>query len=105
MIRDIAFCFICAIPCALNAQSPASIGSYEPQIAMVHSSPISYPPMALAARVSGEVNVEVEVRGDGTVNDTTVLSGPQMLRAVVIESVQKSTFSCGACTPEIIKFH
>jgi len=103
MIRVATACIVCAISCGLNAQAPAE--SSQPQIAIANASPITYPPPALAARVSGDVNLAVDLRADGTVSHVTVVSGPQMLLAVAVESARKSTFACSGCTASGAKFH
>ena len=42
--------------------------------------PPSYPPMALAAYVFGDVELNITLRRDGAVDSVEVISGPPMLR-------------------------
>lgn len=51
-----------------------------------------YPPIALAARVWGDVNLSVSLATDGTVASANVDSGPPMLREAAIESAKGSKF-------------
>jgi TonB family protein len=51
-----------------------------------------YPPMALAARVSGEVNLDVTLASDGTASGVAVQSGPPMLRQAAVDSATRSQF-------------
>lgn len=51
-----------------------------------------YPPMALAARVSGEVKLDVTLGEGGIPSAVAVQSGPPMLRQAAIESATRSKF-------------
>jgi hypothetical protein len=59
---------------------------------------VTYPPIATAARVSGEVVLKVHLRADGLPSDVSVVSGPQILRGIAIEGAQKNTYLCRSCT-------
>jgi TonB family protein len=61
------------------------------------SQPI-YPPIAVSARVSGEVEVKIGVRPDGSVDRATVVSGPPLLQQAAVEAAQKSQFECRGCS-------
>jgi TonB family protein len=54
--------------------------------------PPAYPPIAMAARVSGEIHLQITLQDDGTVGSVQVKSGPQMLRNSAEESARKSLF-------------
>jgi TonB family protein len=51
-----------------------------------------YPPIAVAARVSGEVDLKITLLDDGTLGTVEVESGPQMLRQAAVESAKGSKF-------------
>lgn len=51
-----------------------------------------YPPIARAAKVSGSVVVRVVVSGEGTVTSTSIVSGPEMLRATTVDVARSWTF-------------
>jgi TonB family protein len=70
----------------------ASILAQEPQLAVVKAGAAVYPPMALFARVDGEVVLIVTLRSDGAANSVTVESGPPMLRQAAIDSARRSQF-------------
>jgi hypothetical protein len=53
--------------------------------------------MARAAHVSGDVILAVNLRGDGSVDTATVLSGPQMLRQMALESALKTKLRWDGC--------
>ena len=51
-----------------------------------------YPPIAVAARVSGTVVLKARIASDGQVISLGVLSGPAMLQAAALDGVKKWTF-------------
>jgi len=51
-----------------------------------------YPPIALAARVEGEVHLRTTLLDDGTPGDIKVLEGPQMLRQAAVDNAKGSKF-------------
>jgi TonB family protein len=53
-----------------------------------HAPPV-YPPIAMAARVSGDVVISMQVQTDGHVGRLRVLSGPAMLQWAALEGVKK----------------
>jgi TonB family protein len=57
----------------------------------------SYPRIALAARITGEVELTLEIREDGTVQSASVVSGPPLLRQAALDSAQRSQFECRKC--------
>ncbi len=57
----------------------------------------TYPPLARAARITGEVTVSVTVRPDGSVESAVVESGHPMLKQAAVDSASKSRFDCRAC--------
>ena len=87
--------------CPTLAQTSLSV---PPPTIVTLGSP-TYPPMAVAARVSGDVNLSVTVATDGAPVSVTVVSGPPMLRQAAIESAKASRFwpSAGVY-PVIYKF-
>jgi hypothetical protein len=64
---------------------------------LVNLSPPGYPPLALAARVDGDVDLVLGIRKDGTLESATVAKGPQLLRQAALDSAQKSHFECQGC--------
>ena len=91
-----------AVTCAQNPPS-GTAPQIEPRIAKLP--PPSYPPIAMAARVSGPVELSITLRPDGAVDSAEVVSGPPMLRAAAIESAREMEFECNGCTLGAIRFH
>lgn len=69
---------------------------------------IRYPSIAESARVSGIVRVRVGVRPDGSVAETTLLEGDDLLNSAAIDAASAATFECRRCTepatPHVIVF-
>jgi TonB family protein len=70
------------------AQAPDS----ETSLTLVKLNPPAYPPIAMAARVSGDVRLSVMLAADGTAASVNVESGPPMLRQAAVESANASRF-------------
>jgi TonB family protein len=84
---------------ALNsAQTPFSVIEPTEAPILVKLVPPHYPPLALAARVWGDVVLILNVRKDGNVESVNVVSGPPFLRQAALDSAQQSQFECQACT-------
>jgi TonB family protein len=62
----------------------------KPQL-LLHAPPI-YPPIARAARVSGDVVIALQIQTDGHVSRLRVLSGPAMLEQAALDGVKKWTY-------------
>ena len=59
---------------------------------IVNLKPPIYPPIARAAHVAGEVDLEISILENGAAGDVRVKSGPQMLREAAVESAKSSLF-------------
>jgi hypothetical protein len=70
----------------------ASIFAQESQFAFAKLEAPVYPPMPLAARVWGDVVLNVALASDGSSSAVTVESGPPMLRQAAINSATRSQF-------------
>lgn len=57
----------------------------------------TYPPLARQARITGDVDVMLTIRRDGSVESAVVVSGHPMLREAALVSAQQSQFECGRC--------
>jgi hypothetical protein len=45
-----------------------------------------YPPIARTAHITGDLELKIEVKEDGTVHSASVLSGPPLLRQAALDS-------------------
>ena len=98
MIRAVLVCLVLLTSCWLPAQSAADPDRPKAQAEIVTAFHVTYPPIATAAYVSGDVKLAVHLRADGTSSDVSVVSGPQMLRGIAIEGARKNTYLCRSCT-------
>jgi TonB family protein len=57
-----------------------------------------YPPIAISARVMGDVVITVLVRPDGSVASAAVESGAPLLREVALKAAQQAHYECRGCT-------
>ena len=73
---------------------------HDPNIILTESMPVApkepilptYPPIAKAAHVSGEVVLKLDVAADGRVSSVSALSGPLMLQKGTVEAAQQWRF-------------
>ncbi len=49
----------------------------------------------------GDVQIQMEIRKNGSVASAEVVSGHPMLRQAALESAQKSKFLCSGCIEEV----
>jgi hypothetical protein len=62
----------------------------------------SHPRIAQTAHITGDVELTLEVRKDGTVQSASVVSGPPLLRQAALDSAQRSQFECRNCGVTVI---
>ena len=84
------FTFLLAATFTLSAHAQSVDSSQALRI--VKLKPPFYPPLAIAAYVSGEVDVDITLLDTGEPREVQVRSGPQMLREAAVESAKNSTF-------------
>lgn len=66
--------------------------------------PAQYPPIALAARVAGDVVLNIHLHPDGTLDSVDVISGPPMLHQAALESTHQTQFACAHCQASVNTF-
>ncbi len=104
MTRFLTYCLCIVFLSTVWGQAPTS--QDEPQIGFAISKlpPTIYPPIALAAHVSGDVTLMIALRGDGTLDSVEVVSGPPMLRQAAVDSAKQTQFKCVTCDGAITTF-
>ena len=96
----------------LHVLFPVGLAPFLAQQAPVHNGDVSlvslskptYPALARAARIGGEVKLELKVRSDGSVESVSVVSGHPMLQETALKSAQASTFKCADCGAESVPY-
>jgi TonB family protein len=88
---------IFALSCAA-VQTTAQVAPLpQEQVVLSNLSPPIYPPLARAARVSGDVEIAVRIRQDGSLESAEVVRGHPLLKAAAIDSARQSKFECHQC--------
>jgi len=80
--------------------SQSSSGANSPQgdVVLIKLTQPIYPPLARQTRITGDVELTIEVRKDGTVQSAVVVSGHPVLKQAALDSVQQSHFECRNCS-------
>jgi TonB family protein len=93
---------------AVYAQQTAPAGPHsgmvKGDVALVGLSNPVYPPMARQARISGDVELKVEIRKDGSVESAAVVVGHPLLAQAALNSAKRSQFECRACEDEVTPY-
>ncbi len=84
-----------------NAQAKSVIDSTAPQTGVVLTklAEPEYPLVAQHAGISGDMNLTLMIRKDGSVESAKIVSGPALLllRQAAVESARRSKFECLGC--------
>jgi TonB family protein len=83
---------------SLFAQSPANPEAGKSQVTLTELFPPAYPPLARQTRISGDVQLELKIRPDGSVDSLDVVSGHPLLTQAALDSAKQSHFSCADCS-------
>ncbi len=86
------------------AQTAATGASTQTGILLTKLDDPVYPPLARQARISGDVNLTLHVRQDGTVESVEVVSGHPMLKEAALYSAQRSEFECHGCSEALTTY-
>ena len=105
MTRSAAVILICAFSCGCMGQSTAQTSATEARLVIGSLPPLTYPPIALAAHVSGNVDLSIDLQRDGTISSLRVNSGPEMLRQPALENARQLKLECGECSEVTTTFH
>jgi len=79
------------------AQNLPNSNSPQTAVILTKLSPSAYPPLALRARIAGEVELMLDVRPNGSIASAIVVSGHPLLKQAALESAQQSQFECRNC--------
>src|SRR5215470_10017608 len=64
-----------------------------------------YPPLARQARITGDVELALAVKADGSLESAIVVSGHPLLKQAALESAQRSKFECRDCALSVRSLH
>jgi hypothetical protein len=103
-MRKILPLFLFGVSYSLQGQALQSPSAVQTELRITQLPSPSYPPMALAAHVSGDVELKVVVRLDGTMDSVEALSGPPMLKQAAIYKAKQSHVECEHCSEATMPF-
>jgi Gram-negative bacterial TonB protein C-terminal len=92
-----ALALIFVTSCYAQDAPAATSADAQGGVVLVKLAPPVYPAIARAARVSGDVELNVRVRPDGGVDSAEAMSGPPLLYRAAQESAKGSQFECRKC--------
>lgn len=61
----------------------------------------TYPQMARIAHITGDVQLKLGIRKDGSIESAVAVSGHPLLKEAALESAQQSLFECRGCGDEV----
>lgn len=82
----------------------ATITPQNAAVLMKLSSPV-YAPIALTAHVTGDIELLLNIRRDGSVESAMVISGHPLLQQAALSSAKQSQFQCLRCIEELTPYH
>jgi TonB family protein len=97
MTRFLISCLCVVLSRGALAQAPTSQGETQIGFTITKLLPLTYPPIALAAHVSGDVVLKIALRPDGGIESLEAVSGPPMLRQSAVENAKQFQFECAIC--------
>src|SRR6266550_5105408 len=83
------------------AQNAVS-GDVQPEgVVLTEMSRPSYPPLARQVRISGDVDLMLRIRQDGSIESAVLISGHPLLAQTALDSAQHSRFECRKCSETV----
>jgi hypothetical protein len=82
----------------LIAQSPTNPDAGKNQVTLTELFPPAYPPLARQTRISGDVQLDLKIKQDGSIDSLEVFSGHPLLAPAALDSAKQSHFRCNDCS-------
>jgi hypothetical protein len=80
------------------AKSPAESDSPQTGVVVVKLTAPIYPPLARATHIVGDVELNLSIRQDGSLESATAVSGHPLLTTAALDSAQHTQFECRKCS-------
>ena len=96
-----------SLSCTLGASLAQDAGKTDLQpegVALTELSRPAYPPLGRQARISGDVDLMLHIRNDGSIESLVVVSGHPLLAQTALDSAQHSHFECRKCGEAAMPF-
>jgi hypothetical protein len=87
------------------AQSPAKAQPTGDNVVLTKLFQPIYPPLARQTRITGDVELTLEVRKDGSVESANPTSGHPLLKQAAVNSATQSLFVCQKCVQGTFWYH
>lgn len=103
-------CAIYFVPLALaftvcsSAQTEGLPSDSKGTVELTHLLEPTYPMLAREARISGDVEVQLGIRRNGSVDSAAVVNGHPMLAPAALKSARESTFECRECSQDLTPY-
>ncbi|MGA7401587.1 MAG: TonB family protein [Candidatus Sulfotelmatobacter sp.] len=94
----------CGVALTAFAQTDSHSETPKAGVVLVNLFSPTYPPLARQARIAGEVEVNLGIRKDGSIQSAVVASGHPMLTPAALSSAQQSRFECRGCEAEVTPY-
>jgi TonB family protein len=95
------------VACTLVTSLPlseANSNSMPGEVILTKLFPPKYPPLARQTRITGDVELTIEVRQDGSIESATAVRGHPLLKQAALDSAQQSQFDCQACSETLTSY-
>ena len=96
----LAVAFSSLLTNGIRAQDEKNLPRPLQEAVIAKLAPLTYPPLARQTRTSGDVELKLEVRPDGSVASAVAIGGHPLLVPAALENAQKSQFACEHCGEE-----
>jgi len=93
-----------ALSCAVILTPAQTATLPQREVVLSKLSPPVFPPSARVARVMGDVEIEVRIRQDGSVESAEVVNGHPLLKAAALDSARQSKFECHECRDALTSY-
>lgn len=95
--RIFAAILVFSIAVAKSASQTANTNETQNNVVLSKLFRPVYPPLALLTRLTGDVELALEVRMDGSLESVNAISGHPILQDAALDSARRSLFECRDC--------
>ena len=88
----------------LLAQNPPNPDAGKNQVILTELFPPAYPPLARQTRITGDVQLALKIRQDGSVDSLEAVSGHPLLTQAALDSAKQSHFRCTNCGESLTSY-
>ena len=86
------------------AQSSQSFQASQGEVVVVTVLGATYPSLARQANITGDVEVRLDIRKDGSVQSEVVVTGHPMLAPAALKSAKQTRFECRGCEGDVTAY-